>query len=114
MVTAPPFNYTAPQPNLDYSTLTNNIQPDNISSIMNIPVSFMKYSVGDAWPLIVYIGIVMTSMIKLKHPTMVAFTSFFVSTVFATLLPKDDWCKYAMMIISVGSLAAAIYTLVKL
>jgi len=108
------LNYTVIEPTLNYSPLTNNIQPDNISAIMNIPVNFLKYSVGDAWPLIIYMGIVMTSMIKLKHPTMVAFTSFFVSAVFAALLPEDDWCKYMMMILCVGSLASAIYTLVKM
>ncbi len=116
-IVTPTFNYTIIEPNssnINHSEILNNIQPDNISAAYNIQIDFLKYAVGDAWPLLVYILIMTGTMVKMKHPTVVAFVSFFVSSVFAVLLPEDNWCKYAMMIISVGSFTGGIYTLIKL
>ena len=113
-IITPDFNYTTiPPDTINHSELTNNIQPDNISAIVNLPIHFVELAVGDAWGVILYVMIITVVAIKLKHAAAVAFTSFFVSTVFAVMLPEDFWCKYLMMMISVVSLAAAIYTLVK-
>lgn len=113
----PNVNYTIPDGLMDNFTdnydIFTNISLNNASTFSNVPISFLKLAVGDAYVFLFYIVIMIAVSVKTKHPLSLAFVSTITSAVLCVIIPWDMPSKYGMMLITAISFAAGAYELIK-